>query len=124
MTKTKKQTIKTKNIKKTQYIPLNLSVRKFRNKRRDFTAEEQNLINFLTNKPTKEQLNKLYDTTIYFAESDSIGEGWNYVEDFTRKEFDILCKEISDNSKDKKQNYWNTAYIYIAYDLLHHLTVL
>ena len=55
-------------------------------------SEWGGLCKFLNNNPSKDNLNKLYDTTIYFAESDSIGEGWHYVREFTRESFDILCK--------------------------------
>ena len=96
MVKTKKQICKNSN-KSKKYKPLNLSVSKFRNQDKDYEELENKFINFLKNNPSKEQMNKLYDTTIYFAASDSIGEGWNYVDDFTRQEFDIACKLIKYN---------------------------
>jgi len=60
-------------------------------------ANEEHIRSFLNNNPTSEQMNKLYDTTLFFAASDSIGEMWSYVNDFTRKQFDILCKIIKNN---------------------------
>ena len=79
--------------KKLSYKPLNLSVSEFRaNPPYSYHEVDNNLCNFLNNNPSKDNLNKLYDTTIYFADSDSIGEGWHYVREFTRESFDILCK--------------------------------
>jgi|694.fasta_scaffold72890_2 hypothetical protein len=79
--------------KKISYKPLNLSVSEFRaNPPYSHHEVDNNLCYFLNNNPSKDNLNKLYDTTIYFAESDSIGEGWHYVREFTRESFDILCK--------------------------------
>jgi len=110
MVKTKKQICKNSN-KSKKYKPLNLSVSKFRNQDKDYEELENNFINFLKNNPSKEQMNKLYDTTIYFAASDSIGEGWNYVDNFTRQEFDIACKILKYNLRSltykelKRQTY-------------------
>ena len=79
--------------KKLSYKPLNLSVSEFRtNPPYSYHEVDINLCKFLNNNPSKDNLNKLYDTTIYFAESDSIGEGWHYVREFTRESFNILCK--------------------------------
>jgi hypothetical protein len=79
--------------KKISYKPLNLSVSEFRaNPPYSYHEVNNNLCYFLNNNPSKDNLNKLYDTTIYFAESDSIGESWHYVREFTRESFDILCK--------------------------------
>ena len=79
--------------KKLSYKPLNLSVSEFRaNPPYSYHEADINLCKFLNNNPSKDNLNKLYDTTIYFAESDSIGEGWHYVREFTRESFNILCK--------------------------------
>ena len=79
--------------KKLSYKPLNLSVSEFRiNPPYSYHEVDINLCKFLNNNPSKDNLNKLYDTTIYFAESDSIGEMWSYVREFTRESFDILCK--------------------------------
>jgi hypothetical protein len=97
MVKTKKRIYKNSNKSKSKskkYKSLNLSVSEFRNQDKDYEELENKFINFLKNNPSKEKINKLYDTTIYFAESDSIGEGWNYVDDFTRQEFNIACKLI------------------------------
>lgn len=130
MSKTKKQSrtnkqSKTKKQSRTKYIPLNLSVKEFRNRKYDFNTTKQSLINFLNNKPSKVKLNKLYDTTFYFAESDSIGEGYSYVKDFTRQEFDVLCKMIKTSVVLKGiSEGWKELYIYISYELLHHLRVL
>lgn len=79
--------------KKLSYKPLNLSVSEFRaNPPYSYHEVDINLCKFLNNNPSKDNLNKLYDTTIYFAESDSIDEGWHYVREFTRESFNILCK--------------------------------
>ena len=85
-----KKTNKTNKIKRT-YIPITISLSEYRKTKK---YNDVDIVNFLNNKPSKEQMNKLYDTTMYFAESDSIGEGWNYVYEFTRQEFNILCKII------------------------------
>ena len=93
--KTKKRiTINSNESKPKKYKPLNLSVIEFRNQDKDYEEINNNFINFLKNNKSKEKMNKLYDTTIFFAESDSIGEGWNYVDDYTRQDFDISCKLI------------------------------
>ena len=75
------------------YKPLNVKLSEFRNKPPySYDEVNNNLLKFLNNNPSKDNLNKLYDTTIYFAESDSIGEDWKYIREFTRELFDILCK--------------------------------
>lgn len=88
-----KATKKTKKTNKTKkpYIPITISLSEYR-KTKEYN--DVDIVNFLNNKPSKEQMNKLYDTTMYFAESDSIGEYWSYVYEFTRQEFNILCKII------------------------------
>ena len=93
----KNKEYKIRKTRKLLYKPLNINLSEFRN--RDINYEDiiNNLIKFLNNNPSKEKLNKLYDTTIYIAESDSIGEDWRYIDEFTRQEFDILCKLIKIN---------------------------
>jgi len=96
--KTQKIIYKNSNKSKSKkYKPLNLSVSDFRNQDKDYEKLENKFINFLQNNQSKEKMNKLYDTTIYFASSDSIGEGWYYVDNFTRNEFNIVCKLIKSN---------------------------
>ena len=86
----KRNNLTTKNI---SYKPLNLKLTEFRNKPPySYDEENMNLFNFLNNNPSKNNLNKLYDTTIYFAEFDSPGADWYFVREFTREIFDILCK--------------------------------
>jgi len=81
--------------KSKKYKPLNLSIIEFRKKHNN---KQKQCIDFLNTNPTEEQINKLYDTTFYFAESDSIGEMWSYVQSFTRQQFNILCKIIKHNA--------------------------
>lgn len=87
-----KATNKTNKTKKP-YIPITISLSEYR-KTKEYNDVDIDIVNFLNNKPSKEQMNKLYDTTMFFAESDSIGEDWSYVYEFTRQEFNILCKII------------------------------
>ena len=93
-TKTKKR-IYINLSKSKKYKPLNLSIIEFRKKHNN---KQKQCIDFLNTNPTEEQINKLYDTTFYFAESDSIGEMWSYVQSFTRQQFNILCKIIKHNA--------------------------
>ena len=80
-------------LKNISYKPLNLKLSEFRAKPPySYDEENMNLFNFLNNNPSKDNLNKLYDTTIYFAEFDSPGADWYFVHEFTRELFDILCK--------------------------------
>lgn len=108
-TKSKKQiNKKTKKTKLKKYKPLNLSVKQFRND--EEMANDEPIKYFLNHNPTSKQMNKLYDTTLFFAASDSIGEMWSYVHDFTREQFDILCKIIKNNlhviiQKENHKNY-------------------
>jgi hypothetical protein len=75
------------------YKPLNVKLSEFRsNTKYSYNEQNNNLLNFLNNNPSKDNLNKLYDTTVYFANADSIGEDWSYVREFTRELFDVLCK--------------------------------
>lgn len=85
---------KIKKTRKLPYKPLNKNLSEFRS---NMDINYEDIITFLNNNPSKEKMNKLYDTTIYSAESDSIGEDWHYVREFTRQEFDILCKLIKFN---------------------------
>jgi len=112
----KNKEYKIRKTRKLLYKPLNINLSEFRNRDSDYKNIFDNLIKFLNNNPSKEKLNKLYDTTIYIAESDSIGEGWRYVNEFTRQEFDILCKLIKINfniqdlykqEKEKRENILN-----------------
>ena len=79
--------------KNISYKPLNLKLSEFRyHPPYSYDDVNMNLFNFLNNNPSKDNLNKLYDTTIYFAEFDSPGADRYFVREFTRELFDILCK--------------------------------
>jgi hypothetical protein len=95
-----KSTKKTNKTKKP-YIPITISLSEYRETKE---YNDVDIVNFLNNKPSKEQMNKLYDTTMYFAKSDSIGEGWSYVDEFTRQEFNILCKIIKSRADEIIRN--------------------
>ena len=80
------------NAKRHSFEPFNCDLKQLR--KRDDGSLEKSLISFLKQNPTPTQLHKLYDTMLIVARDDSIGEGYHYVNNITREEFDFYCAYI------------------------------
>lgn len=89
MKKTLKQSCKQSNT----YKPFHCDLKTLR-KHEDVDALDKKMKSFLSNKPSKTQMNQLYDTTLLVARDDSLGEGWTYCSNYTRKEFDEICSYL------------------------------
>ena len=80
------------NSTRQSFKPFNCNLKQLR--KRDDGSLKKSLISFLKQNPTPTQLHKLYDTMLIVARDDSIGEGYRYVTNITREEFDFYCAYI------------------------------